>query len=146
MTELIKLMLYDGMGYFAVLTGINVFNLVIYRASDLTVQTSGASFGYTVVWIMSQNLLIHIRQAATDRSRHAVVLAHELTTAKDVADMMRHPFSSKSGGTTTMSGSQDLDIQVQIERAVIVEYDPTYSYRRETYRTPKVIWDSRPPK
>jgi len=144
MTGLIKMMLYDGLGYFVVLTCANVLNIVLYRASDQSIQSSGASFGYTVVWIMSQKLLLHIREAATERRRGIVVFSHELSTARDAANVMRLPFGSKEGGE--LCRDTDLDVQVQIEKAVTVEYESAYEYRRESYRRPKVIWDLRPNK
>jgi hypothetical protein len=52
---------------------------------------------------------------------------------------MRNQFngSTKDGAETTTSG--ELDVQVQIEQAVMVDYDPVYD--RENYRKPRVIWD-----
>lgn len=49
---------------------------------------------------------------------------------------MRSQFNpAKDGADTTTTG--DLDVQVQIEQAVMVDYD----YSREDYRKPRVIWD-----
>ncbi|KAH7910356.1 hypothetical protein BJ138DRAFT_1153035 [Hygrophoropsis aurantiaca] len=59
--RLIRVMIYDGLGFFVVLTASNVLNLILYRASDEAVQSSGASLGYAVTWIMSQRILIHLR-------------------------------------------------------------------------------------
>jgi hypothetical protein len=54
---------------------------------------------------------------------------------------MRNQFnnSAKEGAETTNDG---LDVQVQIEEAVMVDYDPIYG--REDYRTPRVLWDRKP--
>lgn len=143
MSELIRMMLYDGLGYFVVLTCANILNLILYRASNVYVQSAGASFGYMVVWIMSQRLIIHVQAAVADRFRQPVMMAHELSTARDVADAMRSQFTSNKG-EDSRNISSDLDVQVQIERAVRVEYDASYSYRNESYSKPKLIWDSRP--
>lgn len=49
---------------------------------------------------------------------------------------MRSQFNgSKDGVETATTG--ELDVQVQIEHAVMVDYN----YAREDYRTPRVIWD-----
>ena len=49
---------------------------------------------------------------------------------------MRSQFNGgKDGVETTATG--ELDVQVQIEQAVMVDYD----YGREDYRTPRVVWD-----
>jgi hypothetical protein len=71
------------------------------------------------------------------------MMGHELSTARDVADAMRSQFTSNKG-EDSRNISSDLDVQVQIERAVRVEYDASYSYRNESYSKPKLIWDSRP--
>ncbi|KAF9642746.1 hypothetical protein BDM02DRAFT_3192741 [Thelephora ganbajun] len=61
MSSVLRMLFYDGLGYIAVLTAINVMNLILYRNSiEHGEQSPGASFGYTLVWIMSQRILIHI--------------------------------------------------------------------------------------
>jgi len=138
MSDLIQMMLLDGLGYWILLTAINILNLILYRMSNKALQTAGASFGYTVVWIMSQNLLIHMRDAVAQRSRQKYMVTQELSTAKDVVDAMRSQFAVPDEGDSGRSVSdQELDVQIQIERAVTVEYIP-YGYQRDRYRTPKV--------
>lgn len=51
---------------------------------------------------------------------------------------MRTQFNGGKDGDET--SASDLGVQVQIEQAVMVDYDPI-SYNRENYRTPRVIWD-----
>ncbi|KIK78757.1 hypothetical protein PAXRUDRAFT_311174 [Paxillus rubicundulus Ve08.2h10] len=60
-SRLIKTMLYDGLGYFVALTAVNIFNVILYHSRDEGLQSSGASLGYVVTWIMSQRILIHLR-------------------------------------------------------------------------------------
>ncbi|KAL6306086.1 hypothetical protein BKA93DRAFT_195112 [Sparassis latifolia] len=69
LSRLVRLMLYDGIGYLVLLTAANVLNLVLYRTSDGTTQSSGACLSFAVVWIMSQRILIHLRGEYTP-SRH----------------------------------------------------------------------------
>lgn len=69
---LIRVMIYDGLIFFVVLTAVNIFNLILYQQPDVVAQSTGASLGYAVVWIMSQRILIHLRELAGDRSTSGV--------------------------------------------------------------------------
>ncbi|KAI0790438.1 hypothetical protein C8Q75DRAFT_116468 [Abortiporus biennis] len=143
---LVRVMFYDGLGYFLVLTGANIFNLILYRAADESYQSSGASVGYTVTWIMSQRILIHLRDAAAEHQVHQV-MTRQLQSARDVARAMRSQFEGVPSHTKnrladeynlaspTREPKQDsvsdvdhgdipLDVQVQIEHTVTVDrYD-----------------------
>jgi len=137
MSSMVKMLFYDGLGYMVVLTFVNVLNLILYRNSvGKSAQSSGAAFGYMVIWIMSQRILIHIHEAAEDRSRGRIVVTHQISGPRDITHAMRSQFNGgKDAVETTATG--DLDVQVQIEQAVMVDYD----YRREDYQKPRVIWD-----
>ncbi|THH30194.1 hypothetical protein EUX98_g3977 [Antrodiella citrinella] len=144
MTGLIRLMFYDGLGYFAALTGANIFNLVLYRTANESYQSSGASVGYAVTWIMSQRILIHLRDAAAEHQVKNVIVSHKLNSGRDVSRAMRSQFNSsnhkdrlndeydlKSRSTSGAADSYDhvvadveLDIQVQVEQTVTVDYIP----------------------
>jgi len=138
MSAMVKMLFYDGLGYLAVLTAANLLNLVLYRNSvGKGVQSSGASFGYMIVWIMSQRILIHIHEAAEEHVHQRVIVTHQLSTPRDITQAMRSQFTGTKDGTETTTG--ELDVQVQIEQAVMVDYDPVYN--RENYRKPRVIWD-----
>ncbi|KAH9929919.1 uncharacterized protein BXZ73DRAFT_16075, partial [Epithele typhae] len=69
MAQLVRIMLTDGLIYFVTLTGANILNLILYRSSIESVQSSGVSIGYTVTWIMSQRILIHLQDATTVHNR-----------------------------------------------------------------------------
>ncbi|KAH9964945.1 hypothetical protein BC827DRAFT_1186470 [Russula dissimulans] len=76
--RILNILLYDGLGYFVALTAVNLLNVFLYRATTRAVQTSGASLGYAVTWIMSQRILNHLRD---ERMRLAPVIeVQELTT------------------------------------------------------------------
>ncbi len=47
------------------------------------------------------------------------------------------------GSTENGEGGDDteLDVQVQVQQSVTVDYDPR-AYERETYRIPRRVWDS----
>ncbi|CAL1708952.1 unnamed protein product [Somion occarium] len=159
MPSLVKLMFYDGLGYFVVLTGANIFNLILYRTSDESYQSSGASVGYTVTWIMSQKILIHLRDAAAEHQVKQIV-TRQLHSGADVSRAMRSQFeatthkdplddefSLKARHTTDRNNhgglygdrpeqtntDAELDVQVQIEHTVTVDYLPA-ALDRETYR------------
>jgi len=139
MSSIIKMLFYDGLGYMVILTGINILNLIFYRNSvGKSVQSSGASFGYMVVWIMSQRILIHIHDAAEVRAHQRVIVSHQLSAPRDITHAMRTQFNGGKDGAETSTG--DLGVQVQIEQAVMVDYDPV-AFGRENYRKPRVIWD-----
>ncbi|EMD34791.1 hypothetical protein CERSUDRAFT_86212 [Gelatoporia subvermispora B] len=105
MTELVQIMLYDGLGYFVVLTGANIFNLIIYHTSDEATQSSAASLGYALTWIMSQRILIHLREAAEEHHRATHIVTRPLESAHEISHAMRSQFEGKSGLTL------DLDLE-----------------------------------
>jgi len=141
MSIMVKMLFYDGLGYMAALTAVNILNLILYRNSvGKSTQSSGASFGYMVVWIMSQRILIHIHEVAEERSHQRIFVTHQIAAPRDISHAMRNQFNSpvKDGIETPNDG---LDVQVQIEQAVMVDYDPVYG--RENYRKPRVMWDKK---
>ncbi|KAI0790437.1 hypothetical protein C8Q75DRAFT_806361 [Abortiporus biennis] len=123
MSGLVKLMFYDGLVYFVVLCGTfpfpsiprstqliifalshiasNVVNLILYRASNEEIQSSGASIGYAVTWILTQRLLIHLRDAAAkvhgpSRSRSRThTITQPMTSTREIIQAMRS-FETKS--------------------------------------------------
>ncbi|KZT70439.1 hypothetical protein DAEQUDRAFT_810617 [Daedalea quercina L-15889] len=112
MSGLVRLMLYDGLGYFVVLTGSNILNVVVYRTSDTRTQSSCAVVGEAVTWIMSQKLLIHLRDAAAsaNRSTH-VVVSRPLGSSSAISRAMR------SLGTSSPSPFADAQFGVSGARA-----------------------------
>ncbi|KAI0297911.1 hypothetical protein BC826DRAFT_134641 [Russula brevipes] len=62
-TKLLRILLYDGLGYLVALTAVNLMNIILYRRAAKSIQSSGASLEYAVTWIMSQRILIHLRGA-----------------------------------------------------------------------------------
>ncbi|KAJ2916283.1 hypothetical protein MD484_g4094, partial [Candolleomyces efflorescens] len=98
MAKVTKMMLYDGLGYLLVLTGVNILNLLLYKTSA-EIQTAGSSLGYCVSWIMSQRLLIHLYDASRERNEgsyvEAVTLSQNVNTARDVSRVVRARFDRK---------------------------------------------------
>ncbi|KAH7882419.1 hypothetical protein F5I97DRAFT_363864 [Phlebopus sp. FC_14] len=153
-SRLIRAMLYDGLGYFVVLTAVNIFNLILYQASDDAVQSSGASLGYGVTWIMSQRILIHLREMCADMKGRLdnVVVSRQLCPGRDVATALRSQFGAHKGpidvefapGSAVASENDvELDIQVHVERSVTVEYSAEELGQGQSLRKPpRVKWNS----
>jgi len=67
-SNLMKILLYDGLGYFVALTAVNMANIFLYRGNNYFIQTSGVSIGYAITSIMSQRIIIHAREAREKQS------------------------------------------------------------------------------
>lgn len=75
-SQLIRVMIYDGLIFFVALTGVNTMNLVLYRQQkDLAAQSTASSLAYAVIWIMSQRILIHLRELSPDQKGSSPVAA-----------------------------------------------------------------------
>jgi hypothetical protein len=144
MTKLSRMMLYDGLGYFIVLTGINIFNLILFKTSQ-DIQTAASSLGYCVSWIMSQRLLIHLYDASRERREEdldgaEITITKNIGTARDISRVVRTQFDHKSdtpfelarrphteSGTEEGEYPDDIGVQVRIERTVrLNHYARTY--------------------
>jgi len=89
-SKLVKILLYDGLGYFVVLAAVNIMNSILFREKNhQAIQTSGASLGYAITAIMSQRILIHAREA---RAQQGPVIALPSPTVNTMV------FASRSGG------------------------------------------------
>ena len=90
-----------------------------------------------VVWIMSQNILIHIHGERSVRAESCLMLTGIPHCAPAEAAEARaqrwYIFGPPPRGTAQNirpcknhdeNGGLDLDVQVQIEHAVMVDYDP----------------------
>ncbi|KAJ6558497.1 hypothetical protein DFH09DRAFT_1036991 [Mycena vulgaris] len=152
MARVTKMMLVDGLWYFVALALVNCLNVGFYRATPLAdeVQTAAASLGYSVTWIMSQKLLIHLHDASVERRNEsigaAVTITQHIASARDVSRAIRSQFQSKSGMDFDLtvpdfdldsirSGAaipDDVDVQVRVERTVRMERIPRV-YELEDY-------------
>ncbi|TDL24640.1 hypothetical protein BD410DRAFT_786167 [Rickenella mellea] len=159
-SHFVRTLLYEGLGYFVVLTAINLVNLFLFRTS----------LGYVVVWIMSQRIILHQREAAEDYASQGMEITRELDTSREINKALRTQFETTKSGLTDLvsatmsrhrslpmrspgsgrghgdeddSASVELDVRVHVEESVEVSYTED-TLTRENYRRPKVIWDSRP--
>jgi len=139
MSKVTRMMLYDGIGYFAALAAVNVLNLLLFRvASWLDIQTAASSLAYSVSWIMSQRLLVHLHDASRERRNEsieeAITVTQHLDSARQISRAIRSQFERKSSGAgaydltvpdfelgTDLGQaelSEDLEVQVRIEHTV----------------------------
>ncbi|KZT10253.1 uncharacterized protein LAESUDRAFT_721586 [Laetiporus sulphureus 93-53] len=143
LSELVRLMLYDGIGYFVVLTGVNIFNLLLFRTTDELTQASGTCLGEAVTWIMSQRMLIHLRDAAAERRRVTHNISCRIRSGRSISYAMRSQRESEpkdghrideglaitnaaeDGHASTVAELADveLNVHVEVEHSVIVECD-----------------------
>ncbi|KAG9311763.1 hypothetical protein JVU11DRAFT_8006 [Chiua virens] len=137
LSRLIRTMIYDGLGYFLALTGVNVFNLILYRASNPAVQSAGASMGYAVTWIMSQRILIHLREMSepAELARFEnIILSRPLHPGRDIVAAFRNPDEIQKTPidmeyAPSTPRELDLDVRVHVEQSVTVEYDQSSKRR-----------------
>ncbi|KAG1886496.1 hypothetical protein F4604DRAFT_1274306 [Suillus subluteus] len=140
--RLIRVLIYDGIGYFIVLSAANILNLILYHTTNIETQSAGASIGYAVTWIMSQRILINIRgmlEPDAQRLENVIVARPTLTAQKKVMSGLRSQFESKSHSkgsgsakspidaefrpkSPRNSNDMELDIRVRVERSVVVDY------------------------
>jgi len=132
-SRFMKMLLYDGLGYFVVLAAVNVANIFLFRNSNALIQASGASLGYAVTWIMCQRILMHPSEAN----------AGQTTTQQPT--LRANPPSSMHfcGGTVTRASSlgprADPDFRERVEQSVAL-----YSQTEDSESTEKDI--DAPPK
>ncbi|TBU61098.1 hypothetical protein BD310DRAFT_813760 [Dichomitus squalens] len=114
--RLVRIMLTDGLVYFVALTGVNIANLILYRSSIEAAQSSGVTLGYALTWIMSQRILIHLRDAAAAHNRPAttqIVVSRPLASAHSVSRAMRSQFDTKaSRAPYQLSTAFDMDVSL----------------------------------
>lgn len=156
-SRLVRVLIYDGIGYFIVLSATNLLNLIFYHTSDAETQSAGASMGYAVTWIMSQQILIHIREMSEPDPRRLenVVVARPTTHSsarKNVMSGLRSQFESKghSKNSKSLIGPEfpptssrnghpedvELDVRACVDRSVKVDYgcDDSSSWDKPTVK------------
>ncbi|OJA13669.1 hypothetical protein AZE42_08980 [Rhizopogon vesiculosus] len=76
----------------------NIFNIVLYHTSDIETQSAGVSMGFAVTWIMSQRILIHLRELSELETRRVdnAVVPRPAQTQRDGLSPVRSRFDSKT--------------------------------------------------
>ncbi|KAH9964954.1 hypothetical protein BC827DRAFT_1265636 [Russula dissimulans] len=152
-------LLYDGLGYFVVLTAINLMNIFLFRGASVVTETSGASLAYSITWIMSQRILLHPREAS---SQDAEVLVSRIPTihlrSLRFHGERRHENSDKADENLTKTQLQkdsdrddnstpEFDLAVRIEKSTVTDAiapDGEHSDRSLYATSPSPPWDSVP--
>ncbi|KAF4598487.1 hypothetical protein EYR38_006889 [Pleurotus pulmonarius] len=134
MYRLANMMLYDGLGYFLLLTSVNIVNLILYRSQNL--QAS----------VVSQRRL----DASMDRRmaslEEAVTITQDIDSARAASRALRSQFEKDTRNTfdltvpdfdSSIGGHESelpshVDVQVRIERTVKVETRPR-TFELENY-------------
>jgi len=123
-TKLLRILLYDGLGYLVALTAVNLMNIILYRRAAKSIQSSGASLEYAVTWIMSQRILIHLREARAKQS--SVIMSHP-QTGHTAMSGLRFDGETKHDNngdlTTDYRGAaseypSEFDVEVRIDRSI----------------------------
>jgi len=156
--------MYDGLGYFVALTAVNMMNVFLYRGAPHSIQSSGASLGYAVIWIMSQRILIHLREASVQRAPVAPSQLQTTNTATMAPSGGRFDEDTKPYGTDTtdrnltadLRGSSDhlpseFDVEVRIDRSLLMgprsiigEHNGRALYANSHSHTQRSTWDRAP--
>jgi len=121
-----KIMFYDGIGYFVVLTASNIYNLILYRMKNPVLQSSGANLGFAVVWIMSQRILIHLREVVIESNKTGDSAVLRSLQSKRVAKAVRPQTDTKSHTPT----DSDVELQIRVEQNVLVDCDESWGHDR----------------
>lgn len=128
--QLVRVLIYDGIGYFVVLTGSNILNIILYHTSDIQTQAAGASIGFAVIWIMSQRILIHLRELTETETRRLENIAamRSPQNARDAASAIRSPLTAKShtdpesGLNDAHTDDMELDICTCVKPTVTLDH------------------------
>ncbi|KAF4599742.1 hypothetical protein EYR40_006841 [Pleurotus pulmonarius] len=134
MYRLANMMLYDGLGYFLLLTSVNIVNLILYRSQNLQAP------------VVSQRRL----DASMDRRmaslEEAVTITQDIDSARAASRALRSQFEKDTRNTfdltvpdfdSSIGGHESelpshVDVQVRIERTVKVETRPR-TFELENY-------------
>ncbi|KAK1225285.1 hypothetical protein PQX77_011804 [Marasmius sp. AFHP31] len=155
LSRITRMMLYDGIGYFVFLTGVNVVNLIIYRQKS-DIQTAGASLGYAATWIFTQRLLIHLHEMSLERRNEsmyeAYTISQTISSAQAVNRAVRSQFEPKGSlhdsleltnpdfdldtmeaGLTRDSSDDVSSVKVRVEKTVTIQRRPSTKKELEDY-------------
>jgi len=92
MSRVSRMMLVDGLWYFLVLGLTNLASVIFYRVTDIKfastpkmvgeLQTAAACLVYTVRWVMSQKLIIHLYEASRARRLESTLKTRSVTLTR----------------------------------------------------------------
>ncbi|KAI9455677.1 hypothetical protein BJY52DRAFT_1279090 [Lactarius psammicola] len=139
-SRLVKMMVYDGLGYFVALTAINTVNAILFRTHNSFIQGAAAPCGGVLTWIMSQRVLINLQGAGSERRN-----------VSETPPYVHRSTRSLSAKDRSSTGVHQVDpegtelVQVRVDRSVAVvgmgPGDWNAAPCEKPYRTPAVKWD-----
>jgi len=121
-SKLMRMLLYDGLIYFVALTAVNMVNIFLFRQLDHAIQASGVNLAYATTWIMSQRILIHVREARARQS--TVIVSPPSTNMPSIVQMKLESCGDGSLTTNltekdTQNTPSEFDIEVRIDRSIL---------------------------
>ena len=115
-----RVMIVDGLGYFVLLTAVNVVNMIFYKTAPTALQSSAASLGYVVTMIGCQRILIHLRGALVVTTDMVWMGGDQVVIRADIADHSsnRTPRRPTTNGVSGEDRTHEMAIRVTITRDV----------------------------
>ncbi|KAI0255498.1 hypothetical protein BJV78DRAFT_1176101 [Lactifluus subvellereus] len=125
-------------------------NIFFYRSTNHSIQSSGVSLGYAITWIMSQRIIIHLREV---RAEQKSVVITQMPSPPAILPAMRfketkcgHGFKQNrtlGSQDDSVNTSCDCDIQVRIEQSVVMDprLEGGESLERDIYVSAKSAWN-----
>lgn len=123
--RLTRVLLYDGLIFFVALTAVNVLNLILYQGTSVVAQSTAPSLGYAVIWIMSQRILIHLREVAAEKdgaSRSITILTRRVGRERDVELASRSQFETQKSQVDRRQNDRALDVRITVQQTVTADY------------------------
>jgi len=127
-SKLFNMLLYEGLGYFVALTAVNLANAVLYRKADHTIQSSEVDIAYAITLVMSQRILIHVREA---RHKQTGVIASPPPSLSNSAALRPQADKERIQAISDVSHDpsrrlSEFDIEVHFEKSIVRDVRPTY--------------------
>ncbi|KAH9072784.1 hypothetical protein EDB83DRAFT_128151 [Lactarius deliciosus] len=136
-SRLVRMMIYDGLGYFVVLTVVNTINAILTRTTNNVLQVSGGPIGGLFTFMMSQRILINLQNVSEERL-HTESPPHVHRSTRSLSAKGR----SSTGDHQVHHQEGTELVQVRVDRSVVVGVGPWNAEPNdEQYRKPEVKWD-----
>ena len=116
-----RVLIIDGLGYFVLLTAINIINMIFFKTQPLEQQSSAASLGYVLTMIGCQRILIHLRGALAVSTNMVWMGGDQVVIHADVANRSSSwtpPPRAIANGISVEDRSHEMAIRVTIQQDV----------------------------
>ncbi|KAI0255484.1 hypothetical protein BJV78DRAFT_677120 [Lactifluus subvellereus] len=147
---LVTMLLYDGLIYIVALTAVNIMNIIFYRSPNRGMQSAGCSLGKALTWIMTQRIILHVRETSRAKHTSAVIaqppswpvvspgVLHVSEERRRDSELSFDPYKTISVNTASDGG-----IKVSIQESVFVDtkLSDEGSIERGIYPPPRSNWD-----